>query len=783
VPEKPDPEEEPEAEQEEAEGAEDEAQPDSEPAEAAESEPAADEGDEAAADEEPAAEPEAAEAESAQEPEAEQEKGDAEGDADEEPAAEPAVTVTLVADGKAEFRIVLPGEPTDVESFAALELAKYVEKICNVALDVQEGGEEPDKAIFVGGVSEAEMAEQGIRDDGFVIDVSPAAVRLFGGKGRGTLFAVYALLERLGCRWSVPGEDYELTPHRGSIEVEAGRTMENPRFAVRGFAEDTNYVDHDDEAEKDRRTADDIEFIDWLAKNRCSHFHFCAPDDVFELIHYELQQRGLGYETGGHIIPQLLPRELFDEHPGYFRMSTKGNREASGNLCVSNPAALETVRENFLKYVESNPDADLVHFWGEDVHDGGWCCCEECRELLPQDQYLKACNYVAEGLEGTGVSIDYIAYHDTLEADLTVEPHPEVLALFAPRERSYGTSLGDPECETNQLYAEALRQYVGAFNGNVQISEYYADPMLYGSLAVPLHQVIAQDLAFYEELGVKRIEVLMFGRYSWWAYPLNQYAFARLAWDGDADVDEVARDFCQGLFGDAADTMRRVFNIVGEGMRHVATYGDIKHPWRSEVPLPTMLEGVRSAIDLVASAAEPMARAKQQAEDTGIEPLVLSQYQLWLYTLGDVEGTATQIDGLVELESAEKAEDALKGKYLRVADLKLRDAAGIARGGMDIISEVEDEVKGQWGITGLVAYHERLVSHLEKVAQDARDSIPPEPEPQEKAEAGPEAEAAETEAEADAEPEAEAAEAPAETESAPAAQQEPEAAAPEQAEQ
>ncbi|MFQ5810593.1 MAG: DUF4838 domain-containing protein, partial [Armatimonadota bacterium] len=418
MPEKPDPEEEPEAEQDEAEGAEDEAQLDSEPAEAAESEPAADEDD---AEGESAEEVAAAEDEAAAEPEEEEEKADedeAEEETDEAPPAEPAVTVTLVADGKAEFKIVLPGEPTDVESFAALELAKYVEKICNVALDVQEGGEEPDKAIFVGGVSEEEMTEQGIQDDGFVIDVSPDAVRLFGGKGRGTLFAVYALLERLGCRWPIPGEDYELTPHRGAIEVEAGRTLENPRFAVRGFAEDTNYVDHDDEAEKDRRTVEDMEFIDWLAKNRCSHFHFRAPEDVFELVHYELQQRGLGYETGGHIIPQLLPRQLFDEHPGYFRMSTKGNREASGNLCVSNPDALEIVRENFLKYLENIPDPDLVHFWGEDVGDGGWCCCEQCRELLPQDQYLTVCNHVAEALEDKGIAIDYIAYHDTIEADL-----------------------------------------------------------------------------------------------------------------------------------------------------------------------------------------------------------------------------------------------------------------------------------------------------------------------------------------------------------------------------
>ncbi len=753
-------EEEREAQEAPADSAEDDSRPDTDLSEAPEAEAPADEDDaklesteEAVAAEDDVAE--AAEDEQAQDRE-DEEEADEEAVAEAEPeAAEaeeptPAVQVPIVADGQPQFHIVVPAEPTDVESFAAAELAKYLEKICGASLEVKPGGEGIDKAILIGGVPDDEMAERGVQDDGFVIDVTPEAIRLFGGKGRGTLFAVYALLERLGCRWPIPGEEHEYTPHRGAIEVDAESSVENPRFAVRSFVEDSSFVDHDDEAQKEQRIVDDTEFIDWLAKNRCSHFMFRAPEDVFELLHFELDQRGLSYEGGGHIIPQLLPRELFEERPGLFRMSTKGNREPSGNLCVSNSDALELVRENFLKYLESVPEADVIHFWGEDVADGGWCCCSQCRELLPQDQYLTACNFVAEALEDKDVTIDYIAYHDTLEADLTLEPHPAVMLLFAPRERCYGHSIGDPECETNQLYADALRQYVETFAGNVQVFEYYADALLYGSLAVPLHHVIAEDLGFYESLGIGRVQSLMFGRFSRWAYPLNMYAFARLAWDTEADVDQITRDFCQASFGEAADPMRRVSNILEEGMRQVATYGDIKQPWRSEASPRTMHERILAAVDVLAMAREPMAKARQEVEDTRMESLVLNQYQLWLYTLGEVEGTATQVDGLAELESAQKAEDTLKAKYLRVADLKLRDAAGIHRGGMDMIAEVADEVKGQWGITGLMQYHDRVISHLEKVAQEARDRIPPEPEEEPKPEPEPEEETPPEEGEAEA---------------------------------
>ena len=43
----------------------------------------------------------------------------------------------------------------------------------------------------------------------------------------------------------------------------------------------------------------------------------------------------VGYEF--HALSYLLPRELFETHPEYFRMDDQGERIPQGNFCFSNP--------------------------------------------------------------------------------------------------------------------------------------------------------------------------------------------------------------------------------------------------------------------------------------------------------------------------------------------------------------------------------------------------------------------------------------------------------------
>jgi len=708
--------------------------------------------EEQTAAEEPSGAPQPAEEEGApaEEPsEAAQPAEAAEEEAEEAPE-EPSVVV-LAAAGKSQFALVLPDQPAPAEQFAAQQLQHYVERICGARIEIAQSREAAPKAILIGAAAGEDPAEAGLQDDGYVVDIAPDRVALFGTRPRSALYAVYDLLGRVGCRWPLPGDAYEQVPESGAISLEPGRSVHNPRFEWRGFCEDASYVDHDNEQAKEARTLDDLEFIDWLAKNRLNHFMVRAPEDVLEVLLAEMAQRDLGHEAGGHIIPQLLPRELFEQKPELFRMSTKGERDSSGNLCPSNDEAIRTLCDNALRFVRRFPHAELIHFWGEDLEDGGWCTCEQCRDLLPQDQYLKVCNAVAQAIEGQDLEIDYIAYHDTLEPDLTLTPAANLVLLFAPRERCYGHFLGDPTCRENQPYANALRKHVELFPGRCYVFEYYDDAILFGSLGVPLQHTIADDLTFYERLGIKRIQSLMFGRFSWWAYPLNVYVFARLAWDAASSVEDLTNEFCEQLYHESGPPMAEYFDKFEEGIRGIATYGDIKRPWRAAIPPRAIAGKVTECMAAFNEAKAFLGVAMSRvAEDTPVWRELLKQRRLWIYTVGELEGVGLAAEGAGEAAAASRAEGELRNKYLRAAHLKLSDAAGVFTGGLALIEgDVEEELKGQWGLTGLVSASRRLTDYLENRAQQCLDAIPPEPEPQE--EAAPEPAQA---------PEAKAAEAP-----------------------
>ena len=52
---------------------------------------------------------------------------------------------------------------------------------------------------------------------------------------KGTLFAVYAFLEKLGCRWYMPGKAGEVVPRDANISIGKLDEFERPGFLMRGY--------------------------------------------------------------------------------------------------------------------------------------------------------------------------------------------------------------------------------------------------------------------------------------------------------------------------------------------------------------------------------------------------------------------------------------------------------------------------------------------------------------------------------------------------------------------
>src|SRR5207253_4622789 len=107
--------------------------------------------------------------------------------------------------------------------------------------------------------------------------------------------------------------------------------------------------------------------------------------------------------------------------------------------------------------------------------------------------------------------------------------------------------------------------------------EYYGERSVFGGCAVPLVDVCAADLAYYQRAGAGGVSCLTFGRFSLLAYGTNVEAFARGA-IRPADARAGRATHCARRFGPGADAMRRYVAVLEAAMARVVTYGDIKVP-------------------------------------------------------------------------------------------------------------------------------------------------------------------------------------------------------------
>ncbi len=445
---------------------------------------------------------------------------------------------------------------------AAVELARYLSRLAGCRVSVLTPARGPGEVPVAPAERLIELVEtpSGPADggrpdpDAFRWTVSASGVRVEAAGPRGLLYAVYDLLEELGCRWYYPGPVGERIPRMDEVRLSLGVRTGEPALAGRSLI-----LGHD-------IYLGDIQgWTEWTARNRLTglFLHEFPPPvlggrparfwrEALVRAAPGARRRGLTLEFGGHGLSGLVPRRLFSSRPELFRYDG-ARRTPDHNFCPTGPAGLELVRRNARAWFDAHPGPDVYHLWPDDVVDEGWCRCLRCWGFSPSDQALLAVNAAAEALEEVHPEavLTFLAYHDTRRPPGRVRPRPNVVLLYAPRERCYAHALADPSCEVNRAYHRDLLENVGVFGREPRVFEYYLDAVLFKSMLPPLGRVMAKDLAAYRAAGIRTVGALMTSDRPWVTVPLNPWLFARLAWDPEADLGQLIEDFAAGVFGDA----------------------------------------------------------------------------------------------------------------------------------------------------------------------------------------------------------------------------------------
>jgi Domain of unknown function (DUF4838) len=587
-----------------------------------------------------------------------------------------------------------------VLQFAAQELAAGLGRMLSEMLAVKSSGDLRGARIVVSYGATGARSEDW-SGSGYAIVPGRDGIVLCGADERSVLDAVYRLMRELGAAFPLgapavfPSIDRTRLAEIQPVEV-------RPAFSRRCLVSDIMTWHYADPARLAMHLEHDRQFIPWMARNELNAFFYIrhAIDTQYRIPELEqlFAERGIDVEYGGHVIQQLLPREHFAEHPEYFPAGANGARMQMGNLCVSNPGALNKVRTGALDYLGSHPDSRLLHVWGADVWKGAWCMCDRCRQIAPHLQYLKLVNAIAAvaaegyGPDQTPPSIAYLAYHDTVEPVAGLHPLANVWFEWAPRERCYSHAIDDPRCDTNPRYFAALKRYVELFAGRGHVFEYYADAILFGGLGCAMPSVIARDLRAYRALGLGSVSCLTFGAFSVFAYPINLLAFTRLAVNPDDSAGALVVEAAAQRHPACRSEMAAAYSAVQQASSLTLSYGDVLRPFmepdaarKKRIELQAAVEQLRIAIDV---ADNRLAR--------GSDRLIEAERKLWRYGLETLAGV---------------------GEYLAARAGNQPQARGKAaldsiRGALQRMREIQSDLKGTWGAFDMERFHSIWMENL-----------------------------------------------------------------------
>jgi len=472
--------------------------------------------------------------------------------------AEGGARITVARNGQSDWHLSLQPGAGDTERLAAEELARYIGRMAGVRLPiVREQSPTPPAIAF---------CRQGTQGEAFSISATEELVEIRGEGPVGCLYGAYELLGRWGCRWFYPGTIGEVVPSQKLLELTPFETKEESSFPSRSLiVSGESYLAHLEE------------WTDWSAKRRINNIFIHGGEPAEEHL-AELEKRGITLELGGHLMPDLLPRELFESHPEYFR-EVAGRRTKQHNFCPSSAGAGEVVRAEAGRYFRDHAGVAYYHLWADDLNGGGWCSCRECARLSPSDQAMQATNLVADALDEIRpeARLAYLAYHDTTVPPGKVQPRHNVFLLNAPRERCYAHGLGDPDCPRNHRdyrphWEVLLEVFEKDGRKNSHAFEYYVDAILFRSMQPPLLEVIPADAHYYRLQSLPVYQSLVVSTRDWRSPPFSLYLFAAAAWNADVDSGQLLADYCHHYFGPESEVMEEYFGALDEAFRLILSF-------------------------------------------------------------------------------------------------------------------------------------------------------------------------------------------------------------------
>lgn len=490
--------------------------------------------------------------------------------------------------------IVIAADAPASERYAAQELQHYLERItsvhCSIVLDTNPAPRSPE--ILLGNNAHLKQLRldidpEKLGPESFVLRTSRNKLIIVGGRPRGTLYGVYAMLEdRLGVRWFTP--EVETVPRTNRIVLAALNETHVPALEYREVF-----------------WTEMMRNADFAARHRLNGEHYGLLE--------KHGGRAVVYFPFVHSFDNLIPRELFKDHPEYFPLIDGKRVDGYVQRCLSNPEVIKLAIANVRKWIREHPEATIISVSQNDTRN--WCRCDQCKALDEQEgspaaSVIRFVNTIAEDIEHDypGLRIDTLAYQYTRKPPKTLRPRPNVIIRLCSIECCFAHPLATCDSLENRRFREdiiawqpvAPKLYIWDYTPNFG---HYQQPF-------PNFDALQPNVQFFVQHGVSGL--FEQGNYSAGGSgelgPLRAYLLAKLLWNPNTDVERDTTEFLNAYYGKAAPQLRAYLDLlelqVRNGNAHAHIFDSSKAAYLND--------------DFVAAAGKIFDAAAEAADDDTI---------------------------------------------------------------------------------------------------------------------------------------------------------------------
>jgi hypothetical protein len=501
-----------------------------------------------------------------------------------------AAGVTIIEDGKAAAVIYAPAKVMSEENVKAetppeqkaekarkrlresvKDFAAILERISGAKLEIVTGAP-PRKSksvpIVIGKHALKRFGKPKKRSpfkQGWRIVVSRKGVGLIGESDEATSYAIYELLDRLGCRWYMPGEMGEVLPSMKTVTLEKMNVSDFPATVLR----DTWYRP-----------------VNFARRNRLGG----------------IEPIGSGHGLESYYLCHEDNIHLLKENPDW-NSEVDGERKICGRICWASDGAAKATGDIIIKQLEKKYETHK----GLAPADTVWFCeCAKCKaldtgdfdsaygQMSITDRYINFINKIAKQVHTKYPEMLFgsLAYEQYTRPPLREKPDPSIYWSFAPILYCRAHSFMDPNCWSRAPLRDIVQGW-GKITDKLMFRD-YGFHLAEVSAPFPLITKWSKELSFVYQSGwtMWRPETMP----SYEASMPGLYLGIRMAWKKNADPNEIIEELFMRFYGSAAGPMRDYWMTFDKAWTECDEHAGGMFGYLDRFP-PEVLQSARKAMN------------------------------------------------------------------------------------------------------------------------------------------------------------------------------------------